>query len=133
MTATLVADALSAPQSLPRLVTGDETTNRSSVGLRTQESANPPEGVGTPRPIHLAGSVRHPACGTHWSGSWTAHCARCHLTTTGLRAFEAHQRIVDGILHCLSPDMAGLVPLQRPSGTVWSRPGGGASWWEFES
>lgn len=133
MTALLPAAPVSAPQSLQRLVTAAETANRSSVGLRTQESAIPSRSVGALPPIHLAGSVRHPACGTHWSGSRTAHCARCHLTTTGLRAFEAHQRIVDGILHCLSPDMAGLVPLQRPSGTVWSRPGGGASWWEFES
>lgn len=62
-------------------------------------------------------------------GTRTAHCARCHLTTTGLRAFEAHQRITGGILHCLPPDKAGLVAAERPWGVVWSQPADESTPW----
>lgn len=122
MTALMTAGALTASQSLGRVVARSETTGRSDVRLRSQESAFPSEGVGKPRPIHLAGGVRHPACGACWTGGRAAHCARCHLTTTSLRAFDAHQRITGGILQCLPPDKAGLVPTVRRWGLLWTLP-----------
>lgn len=133
MTTPGATSVLTAPQSLPHLLTGAETMNRSGSTLQNQESASALHGPGRPRPVRMPAGVWHPACGAQWTGSRTAHCARCHLTTTGLRAFEAHQRITDGIVQCLPPDKAGLVPSQRTGGTVWSQPGGDGDWWAFGS
>jgi hypothetical protein len=129
MTASNAADALGARKSLPRLVTGAETANRCDGTLQTQESASASRGSGRPRSVRAPAGIWHPACGAQWTGARTAHCACCHLTTTGLHAFEAHQRITDGILQCLPPDKAGLVPHLRTWGTVWSQPGDGVDWW----
>jgi hypothetical protein len=128
--ATFTTDALSALQSPPRLVTAAESTSLCERTLQTQESASASQTSGQPRPVRVSVGVRHPTCGAYWTGGRTAHCARCHLTTTGIRAFEAHQRITDGVVQCLPPDEAGLAPHQRPWGTVWSQPGDGATWWE---
>lgn len=129
MTAAVASGASAAAHSVPGGIGRTETAVRSYNTLRTQESASTPQGSGKPRPVRMPVGVQHPGCGGHWSGSRTAHCARCHLTTTGLRAFEAHQRVTRGILQCLPPDKAGLVPVQRPWGLAWSQPGSDDNWW----
>lgn len=127
------ASVLTAPQSAPHLVTRAETTDRCGSTLQTQESASASQPSGRPRPVRVPAGIRHPACGAQWTGNRTAHCALCHITTTGLRAFETHQRISDGIVQCLPPDKAGLSPSRRTWGTAWSQPGGDGDWWAFGS
>lgn len=97
--------------------------------MQTQESAFAPQGFGEPHPLRQPVGVRHPGCDGHWMGTRTAHCARCHIATSGLRAFEAHQRITGGILQCLPPDKVGLVAAERPWGVVWSQPAGESTPW----
>lgn len=122
MMAAVTSAALSAPQSVRRLVTGDGTPTLRQRTLRSQESAFAPKTLGDTRPVRLSVSVRHPACGAYWTGTRTAHCAACHLTTSGIHAFDAHQRITSGIVHCLPPDAAGLVLSERPWGVLWTLP-----------
>lgn len=31
-------------------------------------------------------------CGARWGGLATAHCSACHITFTGLAAFDAHRQ-----------------------------------------
>lgn len=122
MMSAVASAAVSAPQSLRRLVTGGGTPALRQRTLRSQESVSAPRTPGNTRPVRLSVSVRHPACGAHWTGGRTAHCAACHITTSGIHAFDAHQRIAGGILHCLPPDKAGLVPAERPWGVLWTLP-----------
>lgn len=129
MTSAAASAALSAPQRASRLVTGDGLPSLRQRTLRSQESAFALQGVGKARPVRLSVSVQHPACGAHWTGTRTAHCAACHLTTSGIHAFDAHQRITGGILHCLPPDKAGLVPAQRPWGLLWMLPAQDSAPW----
>jgi len=129
MTTTVASGALSAPQRLRRLVTGNGTTGLRQRTLRSQESASAVNAPGKTRPVRLSVSVHHPACGTYWTGARTAHCAACHLTTSGIHAFDAHQRVTDGILRCLLPDAAGLVPSVRPWGVLWTLPVQGSAPW----
>lgn len=122
MTAVVASSVLSAPQRSRRLVTGDGMLGLRQRTLRSQESASTIKASGKTRPVRLSVSVHHPACGAHWTGARTAHCACCHLTTSGIHAFDAHQRITGGVLHCLLPDVAGLVPSSRPWGVLWTLP-----------
>jgi hypothetical protein len=45
------------------------------------------------------------SCGTRWVqvGNRTGHCAACHRTFSGLRAFDDHQSIRDGKNVCTDP------------------------------
>jgi len=122
VTLLVASDALSAPQSLRRPVTGNGTTGLRQRTLRSQELASAAKAPEKTRPVRLSVSVHHPACGAYWTGARTTHCAACHLTTSGIHAFDAHQRVTDGILRCLPPDVAGLVPSVRPWGVLWTLP-----------
>lgn len=55
-------------------------------------------------PPHQCGT-----CGARWGGLNTCHCCSCHLTFTGLTAFDKHR---DGKhptgRHCLPPEQVGL-------------------------
>lgn len=129
MTAAVASGALSAPQSLRRLVTGDGLLDLRQRTLRSQELASPVQAPGKPRPVRLSAGAHHPACGARWTGARTAHCAACHLTTSGIHAFDAHQRITGGTLHCLLPNVVGLVPSARPWGVLWTLPAQGSAPW----
>ena len=52
----------------------------------------------------------YPACaqGHVWrqSGNRTGHCSACHRTFDSGDAFDAHQRISDGVVTCLNPSTA---------------------------
>lgn len=50
-------------------------------------------------------------CPSRWGGANTAHCSVCHLTFTGITAFEKHRTGSYGGAGrtCLTPAKAGLV------------------------
>lgn len=73
------------------------TTEASSAGSRLPDRAQCTE---------LPNGCR---CGAHWSGLSAAHCASCHVTFTGVTAFDRHRRAG----RCLIPAEAGLVAKQR--------------------
>jgi hypothetical protein len=71
----------------------------------------------------------HGACGKSWLqiADRTSHCGGCHLTFSGLRAFDLHQRIENGRSVCLSP-LALKPPLvarpdRRTGEPVWGQEG----------
>ena len=53
-------------------------------------------------------------CPARWGGLLTSHCSGCHLTFTGITAFDKHR---DGShtkgRFCLAPEKAGLVITSR--------------------
>lgn len=87
------------------------------VGTRT--SATPPYGC--------------PRCESRWGGLNTGHCAACHITFSGITAFDQHRAgsHVKG-RHCLDPE---TTVFQRKDGTEWSlvKLGRGYECWGFES
>lgn len=77
----------------------------------------------------MNGLTTHGACGKSWRqrGNLTGHCGKCHETFEGLKAFDAHQRILpNGQVHCLDPSTVKLdgAVLRLINGT-WRRPGMG--------
>lgn len=48
-------------------------------------------------------------CGATWGGLNTCHCASCHLTFTGVTAFDLHRRTG----RCQDPRVAGLALADR--------------------
>ena len=46
-------------------------------------------------------TTTHPQCGATWSGLRVEHCTACHLTFSGTRAGDAHERYEDGKRRCL--------------------------------
>ena len=112
----LQIEAWSAPQSLPRLAHPEVPKN-----LRQQHPLEQNGAIATKAP-RADGPVSHPRCGQSWTGSRAAHCARCCLTLSSTSAFNAHQHLADGILTCLSPQKAGLVPIAKAWGVLWSWP-----------
>lgn len=71
-----------------------------------------------------AGSIVHGMCGSHWAGSRTAHCGRCHRTFSSTTAFDRHWR--EPFTACLDPEtVADLVPVPKKWGTCWSCPSDG--------
>jgi len=68
------------------------------------------------------------ACGAWWTGNRTAHCGgpKCHRTFSSMTAFDRHQRTrPEGGVECLDPATAGLVPVEKPYGTLWACPSNG--------
>jgi hypothetical protein len=57
----------------------------------------------------ISGGAHCGRCGKEWGGMRTAHCAACHVTFTGLTAFDAHRK--GG--KCAQPEDAGLVEAGR--------------------
>jgi hypothetical protein len=57
-------------------------------------------------------------CGASWTGYETCHCAGCHQTFLGERAFATHR--VAG--RCQDPETRGLVKVHRPHFTGWVFP-----------
>lgn len=67
----------------------------------------------------------HPCsgCTARWGGLLTAHCAACHLTFTGITAWEKHRagKPARG-RYCLDPAAVGLIDAGR-SYPCWANPG----------
>lgn len=71
--------------------------------------------------------INHGACGKSWSGLSRGHCSGC-CQTFSAGAFDAHQRIKDGIVTCSTEK---LVPSEEPWGTLWRLPAAeGGSYWD---
>lgn len=82
-------------------------------------------------------------CHTRWGGLNTSHCSACHITTTGITAFDAHrtgshtatgEAIIDkgkteprGPRRCLPPESVGLVDAGRAY-PCWGLPNDGRDW-----
>ena len=58
-----------------------------------------------------SGLVRCGGCRQVWwqSGEYTSHCSGCHLTFTGLAAFDTHHRAVDNAKGFKCADPATMV------------------------
>ena len=54
-------------------------------------------------------------CDARWSGYRTSHCAACHLTLSGVRAFDMHRQ--GG--RCLRPWAMGMVAVPGRAYEVW--------------
>lgn len=71
-------------------------------------------------------------CDARWGGSLTAHCSGCHITVTGLTAFDKHR---DGShakgRFCLTPEDAGLVITNRLY-PCFGLPGAETHYWEVD-
>jgi hypothetical protein len=68
-------------------------------------------------------------CGARWTGQRVSHCGGCHITTSGISAFDAHQTIHG----CRNPADVGLVPVVKEWGTLWTQPvreGADREWWK---
>lgn len=70
-----------------------------------------------------AGAIRHPRCGTWWTGTRAAHCTACCRTFSGTSAFDEHWKHSEPGQACQHPEQAGLVPVPKPYGVLWSWPG----------
>lgn len=70
-----------------------------------------------------------PRCEAKWGGMNTAHCCACHLTFTGITAFDAHRK--GG--HCLSPKAAGLVKTGRDYPCYGFPTDDAGAWWKKEN
>jgi hypothetical protein len=57
-------------------------------------------------------------CGARWSGSTTCHCGACHLTCSGIGAFDRHRR--GGT--CNDPSTVGLVRATGRAFEAWAFP-----------
>jgi hypothetical protein len=71
---------------------------------------------------------RH-SCGATWSGSKVSHCGSCHQTFSSLSSFDRHQSRTGTDKLCRDPQEAGLVPVEKPWGVMWSMPGPPAGHW----
>lgn len=62
-------------------------------------------------------------CDVKWTGASTCHCGACHLTFTGLSAFDTHRKDFT----CRHPAVVGLVTHERGGKEfkyeAWGRPG----------
>lgn len=65
------------------------------------------------------GAIVHGACGKWWCGRERAHCGGCCETFSALTAFVRHRRG----RRCNPPEEIGLVPREKPYGTLWGLPG----------
>jgi hypothetical protein len=68
-------------------------------------------------------------CGAHWGGLSTGHCSACHLTFTGITAFDKHRTgsHANDTRACLDPASVGLVDANRAY-PCWGFPGGDNHW-----
>lgn len=52
-------------------------------------------------------------CSATWGGTNTAHCGGCHITTTGVTAFDRHRNQRGERGQCQAPEAVGLVDAGR--------------------
>jgi hypothetical protein len=58
-----------------------------------------------------------------------SHCGACHLTFSSLTAFDRHQNRTGSEKLCRDPQEAGLIPVEKPWGVMWSNPGRPSPHW----
>lgn len=87
-----------------------------------------------PQPEHSCGS-----CAARWGGLSTAHCGACHVTFTGVWAFDAHRigqheptgkpgrNVTPGPRRCADPETVGLTDAGRGY-PCWGFPTGDERW-----
>lgn len=68
-------------------------------------------------------------CPSRWNGLNTAHCSSCHLTFTGVTAFDKHRTGSPANRICLPPEKVGLVLSDR-SYPCYGAPGPETDFWE---
>ena len=63
------------------------------------------------------------SCGAAWTGASRCHCAACHLTFSGLTAFDRHR----DAMACRPPEDVGLTARTKVANgrrfTLWGWPG----------
>jgi hypothetical protein len=64
------------------------------------------------------------ACGARWTGLTRAHCSGCHLTFSGITAFDLHRRGGG----CVDPST--LLALVQDEAGTWGYPSGDGGWVE---
>lgn len=72
-----------------------------------------------------AGAIRHPACGSVWTGLAKVHCAApdCCRTFSCESAADRHRVGAFGVnRRCADPATVGLVAKAKPFGVLWSWP-----------
>lgn len=72
------------------------------------------------------------SCGATWTGTQASHCGACHLTFSSITSFDRHQNRAGSEKLCRDPQDAGLVPVEKPWGVMWSMPGRPAPYWRRE-
>ena len=89
----------------------------------TRDGAFSPEA----RPVPLPPGAGVHSCGGWWTGARTAHCGGCCRHFSSTTAFDRHQRSRSGGgVECLEPANAGLIPVGKPFGVLWSLPVNGS-------
>lgn len=80
----------------------------------------------TKNPRGTTGCAR---CDARWGGYNTAHCGACHITLTGITAFDAHRAgsHAKGQRHCVDPESVGLVDVGRAY-PCWGFPTDDTDW-----
>jgi hypothetical protein len=63
-------------------------------------------------------AIFHGQCGQWWTGAERSHASCCHRTFSSLSAFDRHRK--GG--RCNDPAAVGLVPREKPFGTLWGWP-----------
>lgn len=64
-------------------------------------------------------------CTAEWGGLTTCHCSGCHVTFTGISAFDAHRRAGK----CLPAESVGLSPTNRAYPCYGYPRDDSAAWW----
>ena len=82
----------------------------------------------SPIPPNIQNGAWHPKCRTWWTGARAAHCPACCLTFSSTTAFDQHQRATEPGRLCRDPKLAGLVPIDKPYGILWSSPPSDSDW-----
>ena len=80
--------------------------------------------------VSVRGMTTCPKCASIWGGLNTAHCSGCHLTYTGITAFDKHRdgyHIKGRGRFCKSPQAAGLVDAHRAY-PCWGLPSDDRLW-----
>ena len=63
-------------------------------------------------------AIWHGQCKRWWTGEERSHCGGCHITLSGLTAFERHRKG----MRCNPPEEVGLAPREKPYGVLWGLP-----------
>lgn len=115
-----MTDATRATETATGPQTGEGTREASQALLDTIATAGNGNPAGHPIP---ANAIRHPACGQWWTGLSRSHCPVCCRTFSTDTAANKHRVGKFGPeRRCIHPAEVGLVPHEKPYGTLWSLP-----------
>lgn len=99
----------------PTLTATTPAPGSAAVGAAGTPARGLPVTAGTRDYANLPHACR---CGARWSGTATCHCGGCHLTFTGITAFDTHRP--GG--NCTPPDNFGLVRVDGRAYQCWGFP-----------